>query len=127
MTNQGHLGNTDCTAIERREAGISIWQWIGKHGLFPMCVLVALIAATFVQPQLHAQATSGTILGLVQDQTGAVIPDATVTITNVGTGESKVAKTDVSGNYAVLYLIPGSYQVRAEKQGFSAAAHGAFG
>jgi hypothetical protein len=55
-----------------------------------------------------------------------VIPDATITITNVGTGESKTAKTDASGNYEVLYLIPGSYQVSAAKQGFSKAERAAF-
>ncbi len=81
--------------------------------------LLAMFVSFACQTLLLSQATSGTILGTVQDTTGAVIPDATVTITNVGTGVSKTTQSDAEGNYESLYLIPGKYQVGAFKQGFS--------
>ena len=49
---------------------------------------------------------TGTILGVVTDQTGAVVPDATVTITEVATGIKHETKTDSAGRYEVLALPP---------------------
>ena len=85
-----------------------------------------LFALAVCISQLHAQATSGTILGVVEDPSGAAISEATVTITNVGTAETKTAQTDSSGNYQALYLIPGKYEVSAEKAGFSKVKRSAF-
>jgi hypothetical protein len=125
MIVQGRNENVCSPKILKRAAGITLWQWISTQGFYAIGILIALCCA-FVQPQLHAQATSGTILGRIQDQSGAVIPDATVTITNAGTAESKTAKSDALGNYEILYLIPGAYRVSAAKEGFSVAARTAF-
>jgi hypothetical protein len=62
---------------------------------------------------------TGTVLGTVTDSTGAVIPNATVTITNTGTGVSHKATTSSSGDYSVPDLIPGPYSVTIEAPGFS--------
>ena len=126
MVNQGRIENAGRPLIGKWSACSTQWQWISIQDFFAISVLLTVFAATFVQPRLHAQATSGTILGTIQDQSGAVIPDAIVTIANVGTAESKTTKTDASGNYEVLYLIPGSYRVSATKQGFSKAEREAF-
>jgi hypothetical protein len=77
-------------------------------------------------PKAAAQATSGIILGTIQDPNGAALPEATVTVTNVGTSESKSVQTDREGNYQVLYLIPGKYEVSADKSGFAKVTHSAF-
>jgi hypothetical protein len=67
---------------------------------------------------LLAQAVTGTLLGTVQDQTGAVVPSATVTLTNEGTNVSDKATTTVQGFYTFPNLNPGLYAVTVEASGF---------
>ncbi|HEY6447459.1 MAG TPA: carboxypeptidase regulatory-like domain-containing protein [Acidobacteriaceae bacterium] len=61
---------------------------------------------------------TGTILGTVTDITGAVIPNVKVTITNVATNVPFITTTSSAGDYLAPSLIPGSYSVTAEIQGF---------
>jgi hypothetical protein len=61
---------------------------------------------------------SGSISGRVEDTSGAAVPDATVTISNVDTAATRAMTTDEAGNYRVLSLPVGRYEVRAEKPGF---------
>jgi hypothetical protein len=68
----------------------------------------------------HAQALSG-INGTVTDASGAVVPNAKVTVTNNATSVSRVATTSSAGTYDVTDLIPGVYTVRVESPGFQAA------
>jgi hypothetical protein len=65
------------------------------------------------------QVTTGTILGTVRDSTGAVVADATVTITDTGKGTASAYKTDAAGDYNAPFLIPGTYDVSVQKGGFS--------
>jgi hypothetical protein len=65
-----------------------------------------------------AQVTTGSILGTVHDSTGAIIPGATVTVTDNGKGTTSVKKTDDNGNYDVEFLIPGTYSISVEMTGF---------
>jgi hypothetical protein len=65
-----------------------------------------------------AQVTTGSILGTVHDASGAVLPGATVTITDAGKGTTTVKQTDNEGNYSDPYLLPGSYNISVEAQGF---------
>lgn len=67
---------------------------------------------------LIAQTTSTEVLGTVIDSTGAVVPDATITLLRTQTGEKRQAKTDSSGNYSFPLIEIGSYTVTAETQGF---------
>jgi hypothetical protein len=60
----------------------------------------------------------GTILGRVQDQTGAVVPGVAVRVTQVDTGVSATATTNASGNFSIPFLTPGVYRVAAEHAGF---------
>jgi hypothetical protein len=64
------------------------------------------------------QMTTGTILGRVTDPSGGAIPGARVTVTDTGTGLSHTFVTGSDGSYVVPYLIPGTYSVSAQKQGF---------
>ena len=65
---------------------------------------------------LFAQST-GSIRGTITDPTGALVPNALVTVTNQQTGETHTFKTDAAGLYSVPSLIPGSYKVQVELQG----------
>src|SRR5712692_5129315 len=65
-----------------------------------------------------AQTTSGSIVGVVTDPTGAAVPGASVTVTNVDTGITTKTSTDSSGNYGVTPLPVGHYSVTVEAQGF---------
>ncbi len=60
----------------------------------------------------------GTIRGTVTDQTGSVVPGATITARNVNTGLTHVARTGMDGVYSILYLPVGTYTVAAEHTGF---------
>src|SRR5581483_11175632 len=84
--------------------------------------LFALVAAAVLLPGFHqslrAQGTTGTILGTVKDQTGAVLPGVNITIKNVDTGISRSVTTGSRGEYRVPALNVGTYEVTAEMQGF---------
>jgi len=86
--------------------------------MFVQALLVLSVLGIASSPAF-AQATSGTILGTVEDPSGGAIPNAVVIVSNTGTSESKTVKTDTQGTYAVTYLIPGRYDVAVEKAGFS--------
>jgi hypothetical protein len=66
----------------------------------------------------HAQQTTGSIVGTVKDQTGAVVNAATVKATNVATGFSRSAPTNGYGEYRIDYLPVGGYTVELEAAGF---------
>ncbi len=67
---------------------------------------------------VYAQAPTGTILGTVKDESGAVIPNATITITNKSTNVARNITTNTEGLYSAPALQPGDYEVRAEMMGF---------
>jgi hypothetical protein len=77
--------------------------------------LIFLLAAPVAFGQAGA---TGTILGTVADSTGAVVPNVKVTVTNTATNLPFVTRTSSSGDYLAPSLIPGSYSVTAEIQGF---------
>lgn len=67
---------------------------------------------------LLAQAPTGTIAGTVTDASGAVLPKAAVTVTNKGTGASRVVESGPDGNFSIPALAPGLYDVLIEASGF---------
>ena len=70
-----------------------------------------------------AQGTTATILGTITDPSGAVIADATVQVTNTGTGNVHSVTTDPQGRYSVSNLDIGDYEVQVSKAGFNATVH----
>ncbi len=80
-------------------------------------IVLTFVAA--VPTSLLAQSNTGTILGTVQDDTGAAVPDATITIRNVGTGEARTVKSDNSGSYNVSNLQVGHYSITITRDGFA--------
>lgn len=84
--------------------------------MFRLCwvsLLTIVLAVT-----LMAQAPTGTISGTVTDESGAVIPAATVTVTSRTTGATRVVHAGTDGVYAVPALMAGGYDVRVEAPGF---------
>src|SRR5262245_33830645 len=73
---------------------------------------------------LIAQAVSARLEGLVQDQSGAVIPGVTVTAMNEGTNITTESVTNETGRYVFVTLAPGSYRIQAELPGFKRAVRG---
>src|ERR1035438_6115457 len=63
---------------------------------------------------------NGKIFGSVSDKTGAVLAGTTVTATQFETGERKTVQTDGSGNYSLLALPPGQYDLEVQSPGFRA-------
>ncbi|AFL90412.1 hypothetical protein Terro_4207 [Terriglobus roseus DSM 18391] len=82
-------------------------------------LLGAGATATLIHPgRMYAQAVSGSLLGTVQDKTGAAVPNVRVIITEKATNISHEAQTNTSGNYSFQNLSPGTYSVTVELTGF---------
>ncbi len=75
---------------------------------------------------LMAQITTGTILGTVSDASGAVLPGATVTATNLDTGLVRATITNEAGAYTLVNLPIGNYQVKVQASGFKVGVSGPF-
>src|SRR5260370_29619704 len=69
-------------------------------------------------PFLSAQINTGKITGIVTDSSGATVSDAAVRATNQETNVTTVSKTQSNGDYLINFLIPGTYLVEVEAQGF---------
>src|SRR6478672_10157928 len=69
-----------------------------------------------------AQSNTGTITGQVEDANGAVVPNATVTVTNLGTNESRTVQSNDQGFYEAASLPTGLYKVAATASGFQEAS-----
>jgi outer membrane receptor protein involved in Fe transport len=92
--------------------------------LGPRCrfavLLVPLLLHLSVAPS-PGQAVYGSVTGVVTDNSGAVLPGVTVTITSLERQTADAVVTNESGRYLKERLLPGTYEVKAELQGFKAA------
>src|SRR5438067_7104520 len=80
---------------------------------------IFLIAAVFVFPSAAiCQVSRASIVGTITDASGAIIPGVTITVTNVGTNQTRQVVTNEQGNYEVPLLPIGDYRVTAELPGF---------
>ncbi len=86
---------------------------------FTMGVLCAALLMT-TMPAWGQAASTGTVVGTVFDPSGALVPGATVTLTDVGTHENRTATTNQNGRYVFVNVTPSTYDITATKQGFSA-------
>src|ERR1700674_5164233 len=87
------------------------------------CVLAAGLALLSITHPLFAQTTvsTGSIVGIVNDPSGAVISEAKITITNLATGQLINLTTNSSGSFNSGALVPGSYKALVSAKGFSSA------
>ena len=84
-------------------------------------LILFLVAAAFiVSPvaSLDAQVTTATLIGLVRDSSGSVLPGATVVATNEGTGVAREAVSDTNGEFVLTALPNGPYTVKIDMTGF---------
>jgi hypothetical protein len=80
--------------------------------------LAVLLAAIFVMFAAQALAQEATIVGTVSDPSGAAVPNASITVTSVETGQARNLTTSSDGQYVVPDLHIGRYSVRAQGSGF---------
>jgi hypothetical protein len=83
--------------------------------VFLLMIFLSFTSAAF------AQLTTADILGTVTDSTGAVIPNANVTLVNLGTNEERTAQSNSSGDYSFTLLPVGHYSVTVKAPGFLAS------
>ena len=88
----------------------------GRQTAFALSWL--LLTFSLAPPQLLAQSTFGSIVGTVKDSSGALIPGASVRLTNTGTAAERTVASDQHGDYSFLNLNPGKSQVSISATGF---------
>ncbi len=93
----------------------------GGYRLLSRCLTLSLVLAlaTVLLPRCaRGQEFRATISGAVADPSGAVVPNAAVTVTEVNTGSISKTTSDAAGQYVVPFLVPGTYRIEAQAQGF---------
>jgi Carboxypeptidase regulatory-like domain/TonB dependent receptor len=73
--------------------------------------------------RLHAQSTYGSISGTITDSSGAAVPGAEVTLTNLSTSEKRVQTSGDDGHFTFVNLFQGQYRIDIEKTGFKHSSH----
>ncbi len=81
--------------------------------LIRLLSLAALLALS-----IFGQGLTGSISGTVADQSGSAIPGAEITLTNVGTGQTRNATADPTGSFVFTQLLPSTYKVAVTSKGF---------
>jgi hypothetical protein len=88
----------------------SICLQLARLAVFTLCVTV-----------LSAQTNTSAIAGQIKDATGGSVASATVTVTELGTGQARTSTASVDGEFVVPQLPPGRYDVKVEAKGFQTA------
>src|SRR5437016_2619149 len=84
--------------------------------LLSIAVMAILLAVSVVSV---AQTSNGTIVGVVTDPHGALVPNATITASNNNTGEKRDTTTNSTGSYRIELLTPGSYTILVKSKNFA--------
>src|ERR1044072_6735622 len=89
-----------------------------------LCLSLSLVlCAGLFAPPATAQVLYGSIVGAVEDQSGLVVPNATITLTSNATGVSRETTSDEQGRFSLLNLLTGIYQLKAVAAGCRPVAH----
>lgn len=95
-----------------------MFRLIRTRNAFAAFLGAALLWAATAAMPAFGQTTSGAIYGTVSDASGAVVPGADITVTNVATNVAKTGKANDKGEYTFPVLDPGDYKVAAQMTGF---------
>lgn len=87
-----------------------------KRGVFNLAAALLLMTAT--AGLADAQVLYGTVVGTVEDPSGAAVPGAAVTLTNAETGAAREVKADEQGRYTIANVVPGTYNMDVTATGF---------
>ena len=87
---------------------------VKTRALLPL-ITALLILAPF---QSFAQQATGTIIGVVQDSTGSIVPNASVSLSHPATGNVRVVRTNERGEFTSAFMRIGEYTITAEAPGF---------
>jgi hypothetical protein len=109
MTKNGNTVNSVAGGVQKHlSTGERFWLGLALGAVF-------LLAG---RQYSSAQAVYGSIFGTVTDSTGAVVPNANITVDDVAKGTSVSVQSDANGDYRVQHLIPDTYNVTADATGF---------
>jgi hypothetical protein len=92
---------------------------ICQRSFYLTVVFVFMLAAFCLLPSAFSQSASANLSGTVVDQNGAVVPGASVKVSNTATGLQREVTTNEQGSFTVPLLLPTTYTVRVERQGFA--------
>ncbi|MBF8301296.1 MAG: Outer rane receptor for ferrienterochelin and colicin, partial [Acidobacteria bacterium] len=87
-----------------------------------LLILLIAVGACLTATPVFAQGGTADISGTVFDQARAVLPGATVTVVSEGTGQQRTVVTEADGRFSMPTLLPGSYTVTVELQGFQTSS-----
>jgi len=88
--------------------------------LFVVTCFAVVFCSLMFAPSLFSQtAATGALTGTLRDSSGAVVPNATVTVTSIGTAQVRTTTTSGDGTYKVGLLPPGNYSLKFEAAGFN--------
>src|SRR5260370_27975205 len=95
-------------------------DFLRKGSVVALILLAAALAALVLpfQPSALAQTTSATVGGTVFDASGAVVPDATVTLKNEASGDTRTTKSNGEGYFTFAAVPPATYTLSVEKENF---------
>jgi hypothetical protein len=88
------------------------------HHIRLSAALVIVVASMAHPTTSLAQVTTGSIVGVVADSTGQRVPGAQVIVREINRNTTTSATTDGTGSYTVPFLVPGTYEIAVELQGF---------
>jgi outer membrane receptor protein involved in Fe transport len=87
---------------------------------FATVLSLIFFAITIFSAAASAQTSKGTLTGTVTDPSGSSVANATVTARGLQNGETRTVTTGNYGDYRITAILPGTYEVKAESQGFAA-------
>ena len=102
--------------FRKRTGQCALFDFKGVHRLPTLAAFVMIAGAAY------GQVTTADIVGTVTDATGAVVSNATVTIVNLGTNETRTATSNASGDYQVTLLPVGHYSIKVAATGFKTSS-----
>jgi len=108
------INKTASKENRRRQCGNAILKAF-RNSVFLLTVVFFFTSAAF------SQLTTADILGTVTDATGAVVPNANIVLTNLGTNEKRTTQSNASGDYNFTLLPVGHYSVSVKASGFQAS------
>jgi len=91
---------------------------MNRHRFGIFFLTIAALAIALIATTLCAQTDTASIQGSVMDKSGAFIPGAVVTVTNLDTGATQTTKSDESGSFTFSALVRGHYNAKVEASGF---------